>query len=216
MTDEVRETLDALIRERGEDYSSISRLLGRNPAYIQQFIKRGSPKKLPEDDRRTLADYFRVPEARLRGRDEAPVRMLPALVAVPRVEIGASAGPGGLAEIEEMGAPMGFDAALLRDLGVGKAGALSIIRVSGDSMEPTLHDGDDILVDRESRAIRSGRIYVLRLAGLLVVKRLIVERGAPGPFVIRSDNAAHPEIRHFDLADVELIGRVLWCGRKIA
>jgi len=216
MTMSVRDTLDMLIRERGEDYASISRLLGRNPAYVQQFIKRGTPRKLAEDDRRILAEYFRVPEARLTGRPASPAHALPALVAVPRVEIGASAGPGGIAEIEEMGAPIGFDPALLHDLGVGKVSGLSIIRVVGNSMEPTLYDGDDILVDREGRTVRSGRIYVLRFNGLLVVKRLIVEKGLPGPFLIRSDNRAYGDVREFDPAEVELIGRVLWCGRRLA
>ena len=33
-----RRALDDLIKERGETYSSVSRLLSRNSAYIQQFI----------------------------------------------------------------------------------------------------------------------------------------------------------------------------------
>ena len=57
---DTRLALDQLIRERGEDYASLSRLIGRNSAYIQQFIKRGVPRKLDEDDRRILADYFGV------------------------------------------------------------------------------------------------------------------------------------------------------------
>lgn len=65
---DVRTRLDRLIRESGEDYSSISRMLGRNAAYIQQFIKRGTPRRLSEDDRRTLAGYFQVSEEQLGGR----------------------------------------------------------------------------------------------------------------------------------------------------
>ncbi len=45
-TDDARANLDRLIRERGETYGGISKLLGRNAAYIQQFVKRGSPRKL--------------------------------------------------------------------------------------------------------------------------------------------------------------------------
>ena len=41
-----RAALARLIEERGEDYAGLSRLIGRNPAYIQQFIKRGSPRRL--------------------------------------------------------------------------------------------------------------------------------------------------------------------------
>ena len=59
-----RTALARLIEERGEDYAGLSRLIGRNPAYIQQFIKRGTPRRLAEADRRILARYFGVDEAR--------------------------------------------------------------------------------------------------------------------------------------------------------
>jgi len=210
MAEDIRSVLDSLIREKGEDYSAISRLLGRNSAYIQQFIKRGTPRRLSEEDRLRLAAYFRVPEERLGGRPAEGAASPAALVAVPRIAIGASAGPGGIAEIEEQGRPIAFDAALLRDLGAGRRTALSIIRVSGDSMEPTLFDGDDILVDRDASTVRSGSIYVLRLDDLLVVKRLLRDGKH---LVVRSDNPAFPD--RIDPAPLHVVGRVLWCGRKL-
>ena len=85
--EKVTETLDRLIRERGDEYLAISRMLGRNAAYIQQFIKRGVPKKLDEDDRRVLATYFGVSESIL----GAPERE-GALSFVPQLAIGASLG----------------------------------------------------------------------------------------------------------------------------
>ena len=213
MSDDVRTALDALIHERGEDYSAVSRLLGRNAAYIQQFIKRGTPRTLAEEDRRRLAAYFRVPEERLGGpAGLRPPSAAAGLVTVPRIEIGASAGPGGIAEIEERGRPIAFDAQWLRDLGAPRAESLSLIRVAGDSMEPTLRDGDDILVDREATAIRSGDIHVLRLDDMLMVKRL-VRKG--GRLLIRSDNPAFADIADYDPASLVVIGRVLWCGRRL-
>ncbi|MDB5738938.1 MAG: peptidase, partial [Sphingomonas bacterium] len=90
-----RAVLAALIEQRGEDYASLSRLLGRNPAYVQQYIRRGSPRRLSEADRAILARYFDVPETML----GAPDRIAPTpMVSVPRLDIGASAGPGALAE----------------------------------------------------------------------------------------------------------------------
>jgi phage repressor protein C with HTH and peptisase S24 domain len=213
MVDDVRTSLDALIRASGEDYSSISRLLGRNPAYIQQFIKRGTPRRLAEEDRRKLAAFFRVPEQQLGGRPGGAVKEAAPLVAIPRVEIGASAGPGGIAEIEERGPPIGFDEALLRELGVRRSSTLSIIRVAGDSMEPTLRDGDDILVDRSAASVRPGAIHVLRFDDALLVKRLI--RDGQGGYVIRSDNPAHADRPVDDPAALRVIGRVLWCGRRL-
>jgi hypothetical protein len=61
-----RDALNYLIATQGESYLSISTLLGLNPAYVQQYIKRGSPRKLDEDDRRVLATYFGVDEDMLK------------------------------------------------------------------------------------------------------------------------------------------------------
>src|SRR3954469_14393361 len=96
--DDARAALQQLIEERGEDYVGLSRLLGRNAAYVQQYIKRGTPRRLAEEDRRLLARYFGVDEALLGGPPAATGE--DALVAVPRLDVQASAGPGAL-EAEE-------------------------------------------------------------------------------------------------------------------
>jgi len=221
-----RSALEALVRERGEDYASLSRLIGRNPAYIQQYIKRGSPQKLDEEDRRTLAAYFSVPEQMLGGPAEKAVRALPAemvgarreadLVLVPQLDIGASAGPGALAGDERPHSRIAFQPGWLRELTGGSFAGLSIIRVAGDSMAPTLADGDDILVDRgdASERLRDG-IYVLRVDGALMVKRLALHPAGRG-FTIRSDNDAYPAWTDCDPAAIEVIGRVIWAGRRVA
>ena len=48
----------------------MSRLLGRNPTYGQQFVKRGVPRRLSEDDRRKLAAHFGIAERLLGGPPE--------------------------------------------------------------------------------------------------------------------------------------------------
>jgi hypothetical protein len=210
--DEVRTQLEKLIRERGEDYVSLSRLLGRNAAYMQQFLHRGTPRKLAEDDRRLLSRYFGVDDALLGGPagNAAPAR---AFVEISRFALEASAGPGALAEDEGPAGQFGFDPTWLRQLGVSPQHA-SMIKVTGDSMHPSLADGDDILVDRNdaSERVRDG-IYVLRMDGALMVKRL-----APNPATrrcsIRSDNPAYPSWEDCDPADMNIIGRVVWAGRK--
>src|SRR3546814_14106736 len=67
-----REFLERLIHERRENYDALSRLIGRNPSYIQQYIKRGTPRKLSESDRRTIARYFGVDEHLLGGPADTP------------------------------------------------------------------------------------------------------------------------------------------------
>ncbi len=208
--DEPRAVLERLILERGEDCASLSRLIGRNPAYVQQFIKRGSPRRLAEPDRQRLARYFGVPETWL-GATVAP-RPVAMLVTVPVLDTAASAGPGAVGEDRLSAAGIGFSESWLRQLrpGGGKAG-LSVIRVKGDSMLPTLSDGDEILVDeRDARDRLRDGVYVLRVDGALMVKRLVREGDG---FVVRSDNRQAGPV---DLAGgVEVIGRVLWAGRRL-
>lgn len=217
MTDP-RTALEQLIRERGEDYASLSRLLGRNAAYIQQFIRRGTPRKLDEEDRRTLARYFGVEEAML-GGPRAPVIARPQarrgadFVRIPRLAVGASAGPGALDAEDAVAGEFVLDARSVRAL--GDAGMLSMIQVSGDSMEPTLGDGDDILVDRSDAAdrVRDG-IYVLRFDDALNVKRIAMNPEGRR-FTVRSDNAAYPSWPDRDPAQIDIIGRVVWVGRRV-
>jgi phage repressor protein C with HTH and peptisase S24 domain len=213
MTDaDGRAALERVIEERGEDYAGLSRLIGRNPAYIQQFIKRGTPRRLAEADRRLLARYFDIEESVLGG---LAVEQKRGLTAVPRLEVDASAGAGAFDGDESGQTHIAFDPGWLRRIARGAPDQLSIIRVAGDSMAPTLADGDDILVDRgdDAARLRDG-IYVLRIDGALVVKRLAVSPAAR-TVSIRSDNPAYPGWPDCDPAAVDVLGRVVWAGRRI-
>jgi len=216
-TVDARAALDRLIKERGEDYASLSRLIGRNPAYIQQHIKRGVPQKLDGDDRRTLARYFGVSEAALGGQDEqTPIPSESSqLVPIARLDVGASAGGGSTVDGEPPLLPVSFDARWLRDLVRGQTDQLSMIRVQGDSMMPTLSDGDEIMVNRADGAerLRDG-IYVLRLDEALMVKRLALNP-VSRLVTIRSDNPAYPSWPDCKLSKISVIGRVVWAGRKL-
>jgi phage repressor protein C with HTH and peptisase S24 domain len=221
---EPRLVLERLAREHGDDYSALSRLIGRNAAYIQQFIKRGTPRRLAERDRRILAEYFAVDEQLLGAPVENPSRKKPAtgwlpgadMVAVSQYAVNASAGPGALTGDDQELSQIAFPARWLRKLAGGDPARLSIITVSGDSMEPTLSDGDEILVSSgdEAERLRDG-IYVLRVDDALIVKRIAMNP-ASRRFTIKSDNAGYPDWPDCDLESVEVIGRVVWAGRRFA
>lgn len=210
-----RGELARLITERREDFAGLSRMLGRNAAYIQQYIKRGVPKRLSEEDRRKLAQYFDVDESLL-GGPATPRPSAGELIAIPRFDIRASAGPGAFTDGEIPIAHLGFDERFLKQLSNARPSDLSIIRVRGDSMFPTLADGDDIMVDRSAAGARvQDGIYVLRRDDTLSVKRLALHPDAKR-ITISSDNPAYPTWPDCDPADVEIVGRVVWAGRKIS
>lgn len=83
-------------------------------------------------------------------------------------------------------------------------------------MAPTLADGDEILVDRgdAGERLRDG-IYVLRIEDVLVVKR-VAAHPAGRSLSIRSDNGAYPSWPDVEPASVEIVGRVVWVGRRLA
>ena len=215
MPNEPRKALERLCAERGEDFAGLSRFLGKNPAYVQQFIRRGTPKRLGEEERRKLASYFGVPESTFGG--PAGLDVPPAgLVPVNRVMVRASAGPGAIPGVEREQPYFAFDERWLKALTGSKQEDLSLIRVEGDSMAPTLNDGDDILVDRAgcSEPLRDG-IYVLRVEDSLLVKRLAIHP-LGRRLTVQSDNPAYSDWPDCGLDEIHCIGRVIWAGRRIA
>ena len=67
--DLARITLRRSADERGESLASLSRLVGRNAAYLQQYLERGSPRSLPNEVRQTLARYLEIDERLLGAHD---------------------------------------------------------------------------------------------------------------------------------------------------
>lgn len=216
VTTDPRARLLELATDQGISLARLSGLIGRNSTYLQQFVRKGSPRKLEETDRRTLARFFGVAEAELGAPDEEKSSILRekplrgGWIGIPRLPLSASAGPGAFADEEEPFGAFGVTPQWLREQGLDPA-MLSAIAVAGDSMEPTLRDGDEILVDRTPRAPRDG-IHVVRVDGALLVKRL--ETGRPGMIVLRSDNRAYDPIE-LAPAEIEVIGRVVWKSGRL-
>ena len=210
--DDVRKTLDRLIRENGDDYSGLSKMLGRNAAYIQQFIKRGTPRKLDQEDRLRLASFYGVDEQLLGG---PPPTGSDGMVEVPVLDVNVSAGHGALATSEDRKTRFSFDERWLRKLTPARGVSLSVVRVMGDSMEPTLSDGDDVLVDASDHGsrLRDG-VYVMRIDDTLVVKRIALRPDSPF-ITIASDNPNYPTWEDIDRSTVHIAGRVLWFGRAL-
>ena len=216
MPNDPRQLLENLCVERGENFASLSRLIGRNDAYIQQYLRKGTPRQLKERERRTLARYFQVPESLLGGMPEDEAAVYGALVPVMRSEVRASAGPGAIAG-DERGRPyFAFDPRWLKAITPSPSSKLSLIRVEGDSMAPTLNAGDDILVDHDDPrdGLRDG-IYVLRVDEALLVKRLAIHPFG-GRVTVQSDNPTYPDWPDRALDELACIGRVIWAGRRIS
>ena len=224
---DARTELARLVATSRDNFRSLSIMLGRNPAYLQQYVKRGSPASLGKRDRQILADYLGVSEdllsddPRPRAVDIAGKTVRPGLasdrpnlIIVPRLDVEASAGPGAVPTAEAKLGHYGFDRQWLHHLSPGSPDRLSIGRVKGDSMAPTLIDGDDILVEQLDAGgrVRDG-IFVLQRDDTLLVKRIAIGR-SPGKLDVLSDNSAYPSWPDCDVGEVSILGRVIWSARR--
>jgi phage repressor protein C with HTH and peptisase S24 domain len=205
-----RERLTELAASRHVSLAALSRMIGRNSSYLQQFVTKGSPRKLEEEDRRKLADFFAVAESELGAPEDRGGEPRGEFVDIPRLPLEASAGPGATAAQEIPFDSFRFSRRWLREQGLEPA-QLSAIRVMGDSMDPLLRDGDEILVDRTHRAFREG-VHVVRLGDALHVK--LLQAVPPGRLRLISKNPAYEPVE-VAMADVDVVGRVVWKGGRL-
>lgn len=66
---DARILLEALIATSGCSRSDLSTMLGRNEAYVQQYVRRGTPRRLKPADEELLSNFFRLPPNFLRLAD---------------------------------------------------------------------------------------------------------------------------------------------------
>ena len=214
---DARETLLELSKERGASLAKLSGLLGRNSSYLSQFIKKGSPRKLEEGDRRTLAQFFGVPEVMLGGPKQNAGQEISrdSLIGsgwgtVSRLSADSSRRTKGSPSDGKAFDAFQFSRRWMVEQGLDGA-ELAAFAVQGDAMEPLLNDGDEVLIDCRELPLRDG-IYIVQLSDTLLVRR--VARSAAGRYTLLSQNLSYPPV---DVAEneVEIIGRVVWKGGKI-
>lgn len=152
------------------------------------------------------------------GFSEEPTVFAPAVarpapgddVLISRYDARAAAGLG---HPENTGYPVEkvlFSADFVRNKLRRRPEDLALIECCGDSMEPALLDGDELLVDTSATTLRHGAIYILRVGGALLAKR--VQPRLDGTVAILSDNPRYPPevITPSEATPLDVVGEVLW------
>lgn len=169
--------------------------LGTSPAYLAGEIDDDAPTSVAPSALDALADKLD-------------------LAILPEYELGYSMGGGNhIAEHYEQRGVVPFQRQWLRGLMRGTFADLFVARGEGDSMQPTLLDGDLVLIDTAQRTIRQqDRIWAVSYGELGMIKR--VRRLADGSYQLLSDNDTVPPILCAD-GEMSVVGRVIWVGRRI-
>ncbi|ACI51289.1 putative phage repressor [Gluconacetobacter diazotrophicus PA1 5] len=137
---------------------------------------------------------------------------------VPRYDDELAAGSGSVATDQAPVEAIGVGRSLLPQSVWAARDRLVALTVRGDSMEPTLSNGDLVFVDRARERLVSGAIYVIRAGEQLLVKRL--EQRIDGDLVVTSDNKRYSEqvvsaeqarqLWNGGNAPATIVGRIVW------
>ena len=236
--DPVRRRLLRLLDESRTTMRTASQLLDRNDSYLHQFIHRGTPKVLAQDDREALAEHLgcspdllrhgRGFGRRARSRSKSKAAPAPGPLppspyaaprgysAVPEIDARASAGPGAWNdEFEEAAGMWLFADPLIRHEFRARPEDLRMITVDGDSMEPAISSGDRILIDVSLKVPVPPGIFVIWDGMGLVAKRIEhVPQSEPPRFVLKSLNPDYDSYERL-AEEIRIVGRAVWASRRL-
>jgi len=202
-------------QELGLSQSELARRIGIRPQSIQQ-LEQGSiakPRYLLE-----LAHALGVAPEWLAGEARLPARPVPAteeeFALIPAYDLTASAGGGSVFQAENVKYRLAFRRPWLNSVTAAPETLLSVLEAAGDSMEDTVRHGDTLLVDRSQTNPRADAIFVLRWEDQLLVKRVQADP-ARRMVTLISDNPRYPRIADIRPDDLDVLGRVIWIGRRV-
>lgn len=132
-------------------------------------------------------------------------------VYVPQMTGQISAG-GGLVPDDRIDVRIAFRRAWIQRK--GDPGKMSLVKVSGDSMEPTLLPGDLVLINHDRSYVDpQGGIYAIAVNNEIMIKRIHIVY-PDGKVRIISDNRKY-EPMEVETEKVHINGKVIWYGREI-
>lgn len=206
--------LRAAMKRAGINQSQLADSVGIKQPSVGRLLS-GETKTTRALDR--IAKVLDTTPAYLRGEAAQPDRDLEIraeddqFFRLPEVEVGQLSSREAVARAEASGMSIPFPTAWVRNMMSGDLADLFIVTAEGDSMMPTLLDGDHALVDAARQQLfEQDRLWCLAYGGIGMVRR--VRRLPDGRLRISGDN---PALQPIDVArgECELIGRVIWIGR---
>lgn len=137
---------------------------------------------------------------------------------IPRVLARPAAGGGSLETSGEIEDCLAFRRKWIRRKTSTRPERLRVMAVAGDSMSPTIEDGDIVLVDEgcQGEELQDGRVYVVRKNEEIYVKRY--HKGV-GCLLFMGDNRDKPfldvRVEPGEEDGFKVIGRALWAGKEL-
>ena len=110
--------------------------------------------------------------------------------------------------------PFAFAKSFMQTLGTPEA--MVMMRVNGEGMSPEIKTGDFVVIDTSQKELHAGKIYVVKIEGMLMVKRV---NAIPGKVIFSCDTNMYPPIQ-IDTntpvhEQIHILGQVVFSGRPL-
>ena len=200
----------------GLSQKGLAQHAGLNDTAVRDIVS-GRSRHPRHDTIQKLADALDCTVAELLDDRSGPVVKASAdgdgYVLIARYDPRIDAGRETLTAKDRHFADTAFRAEWLADLTRTPANQLAMVTMQGDSMAPTVGDGDQLLVDLTQWSPGTDGIYVMRQGENILVKRLTADPMRQ-QVVMSTDNPTYASLAPLSPSEIDLLGRVIWISRR--
>ncbi|HEY5665927.1 MAG TPA: S24 family peptidase [Gammaproteobacteria bacterium] len=199
--------------DRGLSQEDVARALKCSPSSVSRYETEDSRLSLPLMQR--LAEVLDCTVAEIAGERPVVARTPgEGPVMIPVYDVRVSAGSGSMIDAANVIDHQPFMPGWLRRFTTARPDQLAVVPVDGDSMFPTLSDGDQVLIDTTQVTPNRDGIYVVVYEGNALVKRVSVDPSRRR-INLGSDNPQYRDYEVEDPSSLHVAGRVVWLGRRV-
>ncbi len=207
--EQARTTLEKLTNKNISN-TELSFALGMKLPNISRKLKDES--KLKAKQIRLIEEYFKITLPKENDNNDNPKEKISTdeCITLERIHIAPSCGSGTIVLNEAEVTPITLGKKLIQNVfRVGNLNDLKVFTATGDSMEPTIFNGDDVLVNIGDCNFNNGGIFIIEKFGDWFIKRLSLR--FDGNLEIISDNKKYDTqvIKYDDGAVINIRGRVI-------
>lgn len=206
------ERLEQLIERKKVSRRTLATMSGTTEASIRNYIKGRMPQI---DVAYKIAKILGVSLDELISGTLTTPSMSDEYAFIPVYSVKVSAGHGfANGNEEDIVRRLAFRKNWLNFRGL-KESNLALVMTQGDSMEPTLHSGNSLLIDASNKNLTDGCIYVIRVGNELYAKRL--QKQFNGCVRLISDNKEYDDqlVQPDEVDQLQIVGKVVWVGKDL-
>ena len=200
-----------IMKDSGLDRTQFAEKIGMSYNLLSQYIGKNPKKNIGDDTAEKIENAFNKPKGFLDQANQfnsikdqhfqivdtwdSETPLGDDEVEIPYFEdFSFACGSGSIGEaLESETSKLRLSKTVLRNLTIDKKNAVAT-RASGDSMNPTIKDGDTIHIDLGSTTITAGKIFAIGHGDLFYAKRLY-NLPLGGVRIVSDNSAEFPEMR---------------------